>query len=118
MRRKRINNQSKVLPVVMISLCTLIVIYLGMTMYFRNNFYFGSVINGINVAGKTVDEAEKELSSEIDKYSLELEERGDITEQIKATDIGLKYDGDKIKELKESQNSVPWVVALFKKKEF
>jgi len=116
MRRKRINSQSKVLPVVMISLCTLIVIYLGMTMYFRNNFYFGSVINGINVAGKTVDEAEKELSSEIDKYSLELEERGDVTEQIKATDIGLKYDGDKIKELKESQNSVPWVVALFKKK--
>ena len=50
----------------MISLCALIIIYLGMTMYFKNNFYFGSVINGINVAGKTVEEAEKELSSEID----------------------------------------------------
>ena len=46
---------------------------------------------------------------------MELEERGDVTEQIKATDIGLKYDGNKIKELKDSQNSFTWVSALFKK---
>ena len=83
MRRKRVNKSSKVVPGVIISLCTLIIIFLGMTMYFKSNFYFGSKINGINVAGKTVEEVEKELSSEIDTYSLELDERGDITEQIK-----------------------------------
>ena len=115
MRKKRINKRSKLVPGIMISLCALIIIYLGATMYFKNNFYFGSVINGINVTGKTVGEVEKELSSEIDAYTLELEERGDITEQIKASDIGLKYDGDKIKELKESQNSSTWISALFNK---
>jgi predicted RNase H-like HicB family nuclease len=115
MRRKEKNKRSKVIPGVMISLCALITIYLGITMYFKNNFYFGSVINGIDVTGKTVDEAEKELSSQIDMYKLELEERGDVKEEIKATDIGLKYDGHKIKELKESQNSISWVSALFKK---
>jgi nitrogen regulatory protein PII len=99
----------------MISLCTLIIIYLGMTMFFKNHFYFGSVISGINVAGKTVGEVEKELSSEMETYTLELEERGDVTEQIKAVDIGLKYDGNKIKELKDSQNASSWVAALFKK---
>lgn len=115
MRKKRINKRSKAVPGIMISLCALIIIYLGATMYFKNNFYFGSVINGINVTGKTVGEVEKELSSEIDAYTLELEERGDITEQIKASDIGLKYDGDKIKEFKESQNSSTWISALFNK---
>ena len=115
MRRKRSNKSSKVVPVVMISLCTLIIIYLGMTMFFKNHFYFGSVISGINVAGKTVGEVEKELSSEMETYTLELEERGDVTEQIKAADIGLKYDDSKIKELKDSQNAFSWVVALFKK---
>ena len=115
MRRKRSNKSSKVVPVVMISLCTLIIIYLGMTMFFKNHFYFGSVISGINVAGKTVGEVEKELSSEMETYTLELEERGDVTEQIKAVDIGLKYDGNKIKELKDSQNASSWVAALFKK---
>lgn len=123
MRRKRRDKSSKgsksskVVPGIMISLCTLIIIYLGMTIYFKNNFYFGSAINGINVAGKTVGEVEKELSSQIDTYSLELEERGDITEQIKSTDIGLKYEGDKIKQLKDDQNTISWVSVLFKKKE-
>lgn len=115
MRRKEKNKPSKVIPGVMISLCALIIIYLGMTMYFRNNFYFGSVINGIDVTGKTVEEAEKELSAQIATYTLELEERGNVKEQIKATDIGLKYDGHKIKELKESQNSISLASSLFKK---
>ena len=116
-RRDKISKSSKVVPGIMISLCALIIIYLGMTMYFKNNFYFGSVINGINVAGKTVEEVEKEISSQIDTYSLELEERQDIKEQIKAIDIGLKYDGNKIKELKDEQNSISWVSELFKKKD-
>ena len=118
MRRRRMDKSSKnskVVPGIMISLCALIIIYLGMTMYFKNNFYFGSVINGINVAGKTVEEVEKQLSSEIENYTLELEERGDLKEQIKSTDMGLKYDGDKIKELKDEQNTISWVSALFKK---
>ena len=116
-RRDKSSKSSKVVPGIMISLCALIIIYLGMTMYFKNNFYFGSVINGINVAGKTVEEVEKEISSQIDTYSLELEERQDIKEQIKAIDIGLKYDGNKIKELKDEQNSISWVSELFKKKD-
>ncbi len=115
MRRKRVDKQSKVVPGIIISICALIAIYVGMSLYFMNHFSFGSVINDINISGKTVDEVEKQLSSEIEKYTLELEERGDVTEQIKASDIGLKYDSDKIKELKDSQNPFAWGVTLFKK---
>lgn len=115
MRRKRRNKQNKIIPSIMISLCTLIAIYMGMTIYFKNHFDFGSKINGINVAGMTVEEAEKKLSGEIERYTLDLEERGDVTEQIKAADIGLKYDSDKIRELKENQNPYAWVSDIFRK---
>lgn len=117
MRKKRKNKSSKVVPGVIISLCALIIIYLSMTTYFKNNFYFGSEINGMNVTGKTVGEVEKELASKIEAYTLELDERGDITEQIKSSDIGLQYDGNKIKELKDNQNNINWVSAIFKKKD-
>ncbi len=115
MRRKRRNKSSKVIPGVIISLCTLIAIYLGMSLYSINHFQFGSVIDGINVGGKTVEGAEKELASQMQKYTLELEERGDVKEQIKGADIGLKYNSDKIKELKNNQNPFAWFITLFKK---
>lgn len=114
MRKKRRNKSSKVMLSVVISLCALMAIYLGLSLYFINHFHFGSVINGISVSGKTVEEAEKKLSSEINAYTLELEERGDVKEQIKADDIGLKHDSNKVKELKDSQNPFTWILTLFK----
>lgn len=115
MRRKRKNRPSKIIPSVIISLCALIAIYLGLSLYFINHFHFGSKISGISVSGETVEEAEEKLSSEVNEYTLELEERGDKTEQIKANDIGLKYDSNKIKELKDNQNPFAWISTLFKK---
>jgi len=114
----QINKNSKVLKGIIISFCTLIVIYLGLSIYFSNHFYFGSKINGINVAGKTVEEADEKISSVIDEYTLELVERGDIKEQIQAVDIGLKYNPEgKSQTLKDSQNAFGWVFALFKTKD-
>lgn len=117
MRRKRRNKRNKVISGVIISLCALIAIYLGMSIYFTNHLYFGSVINGINVSGKTVEEANKEISSKIETYALELEERGDNKEEIKGTDIDLKYDDSKVKDLKNSQNPFAWLPAIFNKKD-
>ena len=46
---------SKLVKGIIISFCTMLVIYLGLSIYFSNHFYFGSEINGINVSGKTVE---------------------------------------------------------------
>ena len=104
---------------IIISFCTLLAIYFGATMYFTNHFYFGSTISCINVSGKTVEEVDEQMPSEVEEYTLELEERGNIKEQIKASDIGLKYNSEgKVKELKERQNPFEWIIALFDKKDF
>jgi len=115
MRRKRSNNHSKVILGGVISLCSLMAIYLGVSLYCINHFNFGSTINGIDVSGRTVEEAENKLSSEINKYTLTLDERENKTEEIKAADIGLKYDSSKIKELKDKQNPFTWISTLLKK---
>jgi len=100
-----------------ISFSIALVIYLGMSIYFSNHFYFGSVINGINASGKTVAQVDKELSSKGKTYTLELDERNGVKENIKATDIGLKYNSNgKIQNLKDSQNSFTWIYAVFNPK--
>lgn len=101
-----------------ISFSVMLIIYFSISMYFRNHFYFGSVINGIDATGKTVEELDKEISAKVAAYTLELEERGNVKEQIKASEIGLKYDGEnKSQSFKEMQNSSLWISSLFKPKE-
>ena len=48
---------------------------------------------------------------------MELKERNGIVEQIKAEDIGLKYNAmDKIQTLKDSQNSFMWIHGILNQK--
>jgi len=92
-------------------------LYLGVSIYFTNHFYYGSIINGINVSGKTVEQVDNEISLKSKTYTLELKERGGVKEQIKAIDIGLKYNAKgKIQVLKDNQNSHSWIFALFNSK--
>ncbi|MGH4120137.1 L,D-transpeptidase family protein [Clostridium sp.] len=114
-----INNSIKA---IIIPIFILLILYLGISIYFSNHFYFNSVINSsvinnINSSGKTVEELHKEILSKCDSYTLELKERNGVTEQIKAADIKLKYNAkDKIQALKDSQNSFKWIYAIFNPK--
>lgn len=83
-----------------------------------SRFYYGSVVNCINVSGKTVEEVEEQMSSELQVYTLTLKERGGKEEKIRAADIGLKYSSDEeVKNLKEGQNPLKWIDAFFDTKD-
>ncbi|MBW9146448.1 L,D-transpeptidase/peptidoglycan binding protein [Clostridium sp. CM027] len=110
-------KHKKSIRISIISFSIIFVLYLGMSIYFNNHFYFGSVINGINASGKTVDELDKALLSKCKTYTLNLQERSGVNEQLKAADIGLKYNAkDKIQVLKDSQNSFAWIYEVFNSK--
>jgi len=115
---KQKKQRNKIGIGIIISFCALFVIYFGITMYFTNHFYLGSTISCVNVSGKTVEEVNEQMPSEVEEYTLELEERGNTKEQIRASDIGLEYNSDgKVKELKDKQNPFGWIIALFDKKD-
>ena len=115
---KPIKKRKKIVLGIIISICTLLIIYFWMAIYFTNHFYFGSVINNISVSGKSVEYVNELMASEIQKYQLNIKERGGINEQISGKDIGLKYDTNvDFKELKDKQNPCKWVSAIFNTKD-
>lgn len=82
-----------------------------------NHFYYGSQINNINVSGKTVQEANGLLASELSSYTMNLKLRGGKNEQIRASDIGLKYTSDgEVLDFKDRQNAFKWISAFFSAK--
>ena len=113
-----IKKRKKIVLGIIISICTLLIIYFGMAIYFMNHFYFGSVINSISVSGKSVEAVNEQMASEIQKYQLNIKERGGINEQIRGEEIGLKYDmNGEFKEFKDKQNPYKWISAVFNTKD-
>ncbi|PRR78692.1 peptidoglycan binding domain-containing protein [Clostridium vincentii] len=101
----RKNNRNKILIVIITSFCIFFVLYLVPT------------ISYINVSGEIIEEVDEKLTSEIPTYMLELKERENNIEQIKAVDIGLKYHPDwKAQHLNDKQNSIEWIFDLFNQK--
>lgn len=92
----------------------LFILYLFVSLYYKNRFFFGSSINGISYAGRTVEQVEQDISDKIDAYFLTLEGRNNITAVIDAASIHYHYVRDeRIRELKEQQNPFLWPMALF-----
>lgn len=112
-----INKHNKVAAGITVFVFMLVVIYLGLSIYFTKHLYFGSSINGTDVSGKTVEEIEKQMTSELQTYTLTVEEIGGKEERIKASDIDLKYKSyDQFNNFKEEQNPLIWVSSLFSTK--
>lgn len=118
MRSKK--TKTKISPALLAGILTfaiVLVIYIGTSIYFTKHFYFGTVINGINATGKTVNEVETEVAKQTENYTLELKERDDKTETISSDQIDLKYVSDgKISEIKNKQKAFLWIVSLFSSK--
>ncbi|MDD6208589.1 MAG: L,D-transpeptidase family protein [Clostridiales bacterium] len=97
---------------------TLILVYLGFTLFFTNHFYFRTVINNIKCSGKTVKQVESLIAEEVSQYHLKLIERGGDTEILTGSDFDYSYVKDEqlAKKLKE-QNPFLWPLSIFSKDE-
>ena len=99
---------------IIVIIFVIICIYGAFSIYFIKHFYFGTYINEINVSCKTVKEANELLLKESYNYTIKLEERNDVTEYIKGSDINFEYKGSKeTEEIKTSQNPFLWIVNIF-----
>lgn len=103
---------NKVAIGVIVSHCIFLIAYFSLALHFKNHFYFGSTINLVDVSGKTVEEAEKQIAEKFNSYSLKLQDSEGV-EEIKASDFNLKYEPDgQVSKLKEDQNAFKWLFAL------
>lgn len=115
-KKKKVTLRPMALYVVCVLLVVLVVVYIGFGIFFQKRFGFGTTVDGIKVGGKTVEEVESLITQEIDQYKLTVKERGDETESIVGTDIGIRpvFNGELEKMLKE-QNGFAWIVTAIKK---
>lgn len=105
-----VNRHNKIAAGIIICIFALLAVYFATSIYFVNHLYFGTKINGIDVSGKTVEEIEAQMTSKLNKYTLNIKERGGRKEQIKSGDIKLKYKSVKqIENLKDKQNPLAWI---------
>lgn len=113
------NKRNKFAAVIIISLCILLAIYLAASIYFMKHLYFGSKINGMDVSGKTVEEIKAQMTSELNRYTLTIKERGGKDEKLKASDINLMYKSDKqLRNFKDNQNPLKWGLSIFNSKNY
>ena len=97
----------------------LLVIYIGISLYFINRFDFRTTINGMDCAGKTAEQAKEIIASKAEAYELEILERDDKSEKISGADIDLVSQlDDSIDELMADRSGFAWPVAIFKDSEY
>ena len=119
-KKGKYKKAKKIMLGVLIGYVALLVIAYGIgVFYYSNRFLSGTEINGMDCSGKTVEEVENNMESQIASYQLVLKERGDKSEAISASQISMEYISDgKIQELKEQQNPFTWFLAFARQQDY
>ena len=111
-------RRKQLFVVVSAVLVILLMIYLGMGIFFIKHFYYNTTINGKEVGGKTTSEIEAILQNEAQNYRLVLEERRDKSEIISGDEIGYTYKlGERVTELKKEQKALGWLTKIWRQKD-
>lgn len=93
--------------------------YVYQAQQYNHVFFPNTVINGMDVSKKTVDQVKEMIASGIQGYSLVLKERGGDTEEIFGAEIDLKseFDGS-LENYLAAQEPMTWFSHRSKKTEY
>mgnify|MGYP004642704459 FL=1 len=91
-----------------------LVIYVGLSIFFMSHFYFNTTLNGKNVSGYSADKVFDNWEDEIGNYSLKIVESDGTESELKGSDIDmvLQWD-DTIAKMISKQNGFAWPAKLF-----
>lgn len=104
---------------ILIPTLSIILIYLIISLYFINHFFFNTVINGIDLSLKAHNETGHMVKNYIKGYKLQLIERGGKTQEITGQAIQMQYNkGNSIPEILRRKNPLTWIGSLFKEQKY
>ncbi|MCR5705024.1 MAG: L,D-transpeptidase family protein [Eubacterium sp.] len=76
---------------------------------YQTEFSQGTKINGIDVSGMTVEEAENKIRKEAKEYQITLKFRENHTETIQGKDVDYEYvNSYNVQEILDEQNGIQW----------
>lgn len=92
--------------------------YIGVSMHYKDRFFVQTMVNGTDCSGKTIEEVEAVLQSQVEEYVLTILKANGESEQIQGTDIDIKYVGyHQIQEAFAQQNPYLWPESYFNDRE-
>lgn len=93
---------------------SLMVTYVGLAVYYRNAFIYGTWINGIYCTGKSIQEVNEELAADFTYEGVTVTDRDGGSYVISAEEIAYQYDFEKALEIyRKQQNPWMWPDSLF-----
>ena len=88
-------------------------VYIYGMVFFKDHFFLHTTINGFDASQLTVEEVETKIADVINKYGLEIEERGGNTETISAGQINYHYvSKGEVQTFLHSQKLYEWPLYL------
>lgn len=112
-------KKNKLIGNIVIMLSSILLIYLIISIYFINHFFFNTEVNGVNLSLKNYKEANEILESYMNNYSVQIIGRDGRSEDINGRDIKLTYkDKNIINDIKKDQSSILWIASLFGEKDY
>lgn len=92
----------------------ILVVYCLIALTYRSKFTTGTIINGIDASGMTIDEYTDALTEKVESYVLTMKFRNKKSEKIVGTDIGYTYiKDDGAENLLKNQNILAWARGYF-----
>lgn len=93
----------------------LLVIYLGLSLFYHNHFYYGTVIGDMDCGGKNPDKVKRLVRERAAKYGLTIIGREGVEGTVYASDIALEYVfDDTLERIAREQNGFAWISAFRK----
>ena len=97
-----------------VAVAALIALYMGLSYFFMNHFYFTTTINGVAVGGASIEGAKAKIEKAVDNYELHIIERDDSSHVISGEDIQMEIAWkQELESYMASQNGFAWIVKLF-----
>lgn len=109
-------SKNKIKKGLILSVGSLLLIYLLISLFFLNHFYFRTEINGVDVSLQPYKQTTNEIRNFIEGYQLVLIGRNSEIAVIKGANINMQLNQNSVAtSARQLQNPFLWVASIFKK---
>jgi lipoprotein-anchoring transpeptidase ErfK/SrfK len=109
------SNHKKPVLICGIVVLVLLIVYLAGMLYYNDKFLNGTMVNGSDVGGMTLQKANDQLSKKVNGQSLKLIFNDGQSEVLQPAQLGVSYNKDNsLNQLMKNQNKWAWFIGFFK----
>lgn len=109
------SNHKKPVLICGIVVLVLLIVYLAGMLYYNDKFLNGTMVNGSDVGGMTLQKANDQLSKKVNGQSLKLIFNDGQSEVLQSAQLGVSYNKDNsLNQLMKNQNKWAWFIGFSK----